>query len=781
MAAAAPAATPATPSTPSTDPNAPAPPSPPIDLGATLTSVFSAGAGVAGAPVALDLPTGADLTLSAFSFDANITASEIRLVGGPGAVLAAAGGSSSRRALQTSSTDDLTIFTVGPGAPPIFLAGLTLRGRVRVDGGSVDIDNCTFSGVGAGAVNALSISAGEVTLNASEVRDYENGGISLSGGVVDVRGSVIRRNGHGASATFGGVEVAGGQLNLRTTSIEYNGQITNVCDGSLCLRGGGLSVVGASAQISISDQSVVKRNMAYEGDQIYVDTAYATLDSVRYTLPTPLGHYVIITDRSDNTPVSMQIIDATFPFECSPGNFGGLFNTSTQTTPRCSGRCPAGHYCPSATVVPIRCAAGTYCVEGSEAETNCPAGTFSAVSGLGSIDGCTTCRAGSACEAGSAAESPCPLGMRAPTNGSVSCEPCPAGTYQDKTGQTLCTLCRAGRYCPVGSAQEQPCLAGKYASETGLMNASQCTDCPVGHYCTEGTSTPQPCLAGTIGEFEGLAGPYLCQECIAPSHSEMGSTVCDQCLRGNYRDPYGVANASANQLARCRPCLDGATCENGVTLASHNVSYGFWRLSESARKITECHKVTRPDMSVVSSCRGGVSVGNNGSGYCEPGHHGPLCELCDEPEMYFRRDQARCISCPRVQSVMTVLLGGFGFLVVLGALLALILYKPPRGARALSTTLHRAWIKMSSYALLPKLKILIALYQMVVAIPTVYDVALPPEYYEWMQVGSPRPPLTFQSPSNHLPSPSHTFHHLPSPHLTFSHLPSPSHVLSPVL
>ena len=28
----------------------------------------------------------------------------------------------------------------------------------------------------------------------------------------------------------------------------------------------------------------------------------------------------------------------------------------------------------------------------------------------------------------------------------VLCFTCPAGTYQDKTGQTLCTLCRAGRY-----------------------------------------------------------------------------------------------------------------------------------------------------------------------------------------------------------------------------------------------------------------------------------------------------------------------------------------------
>ena len=37
---------------------------------------------------------------------------------------------------------------------------------------------------------------------------------------------------------------------------------------------------------------------------------------------------------------------------------------------------------------------------------------------------------------------------------------------------------------------------------------------------------------------------------------------------------------------------------------------------------------------------------------------------------------------------------------------------------------------MMSYGLIPKLKILIALYQMVVSIPQVYDVDLPQEYYE---------------------------------------------------
>ena len=43
-------------------------------------------------------------------------------------------------------------------------------------------------------------------------------------------------------------------------------------------------------------------------------------------------------------------------------------------------------------------------------------------------------------------------------------------------------------------------------------------------------------------------------------------------------------------------------------------------------------------------------------------------------------------------------------------------------------------LKWASFAFVPKAKILIAVFQMIFAIPSVYDVQLPPEYYEWMEV-----------------------------------------------
>ena len=75
----------------------------------------------------------------------------------------------------------------------------------------------------------------------------------------------------------------------------------------------------------------------------------------------------------------MEIVDAPYPYECTAGNYGNSF--AQQSSPRCSGRGPVGHYCPTATVTPIECRPGTYCEEGSEEETRCPEGTFSAVAG----------------------------------------------------------------------------------------------------------------------------------------------------------------------------------------------------------------------------------------------------------------------------------------------------------------------------------------------------------------------------------------------------------------
>ena len=739
----------------------PPPPShPPIDLGAALAAVFNDTA-YAGMPITLDLPAAdnVDIVMSGFTFDSSITASEVRLVGSPGAKLKAGSAESDggrRRALSTGralSAADLaaaTLFTVTAGAPPVYLSGLTLQGHVAVTGGTLEAVNCTFDGAGLGDVYAMSVNGDASTtvlLNSSTVVGYENGGLLLQAGALTVSESEVRENGYGTGAAFGGAKVnandasSPGMLNVVGTVIEGNGQMINECDTATttCLRGGGLFVNGAQARVSLSDRSVIRSNSAYEGDQIYVDTAFASLDNVRYAVPTPLGHYVIITDWSQDTPVSMQIVDATFPFECSPGAYGNLYNYTMQVSPRCAGRCPAGHRCPGATVNPIPCLPGKYCIAGSTTEVDCPAGTQNPNSSAVSIGDCRTCSAGTACPVGSATESPCAVGQYAPNNGSEACTVCPSGKFQDELGQTGCTICGAGHYCTEGARQQTPCAPGTYSSSVGLQNNSECLTCPMGFFCPSGSAAPTPCMEGQIGEFEGLQSQFLCAACIPPTTSLRGSSSCDRCIRGYYLSPTSwnfaasvwTTNLSANFRANCEQdlCIGGATCENDATLATVNVTSGYWRLTNASRSIVDCHK----NDAGTSPCKGGTDAGDDGAGYCEPGHHGPRCELCDDSGYHFVEELARCTECPKVRSVVSIAVALAALFVFVSASILLILYRPPKALHGLSTFMHRIALKTHSYALLPKLKILIALYQMVVCIPDVYEVQLPEEYYRWMQ------------------------------------------------
>ena len=45
-------------------------------------------------------------------------------------------------------------------------------------------------------------------------------------------------------------------------------------------------------------------------------------------------------------------------------------------------------------------------------------------------------------------------------------------------------------------------------------------------------------------------------------------------------------------------------------------------------------------------CKGGASAGEDGEGYCEASHRGPLCEVCTEERRHFDRRVARCVACP---------------------------------------------------------------------------------------------------------------------------------------
>ena len=443
-------------------------------------------------PVTIQVPSGVSM-LSSFVFDSTITASEVRIEGSPGTVISR-DSVGRRRRLQVSD-DDPPIFVLRSSTTThVILRDLRIEGKIRVEGGSLEVNNCTLDGLhseadaaasGQGAIG-LHVSGGHVVLSQTTIVSFEGGGIEVAGlrdaKLLQIESSVIRLNGRSGAARMGGISTIGGTVDVANSLIEDNGFASRDCDAG-CVRGGGLRV-DASGNAILRAGTLLWRNKAYEGRSIYVTRDSREPDAVQgipfpvvYHLPAPPAHFVVIVERLSTISQLRKgsLIDDNYPFECAAGNFGRFATREVQSTPRCSGLCPAGYYCPLATVEPIECSKGTYCPEGSTAEISCPPGTYGGEVGLSNAAQCLTCGAGTQCPARSAAPTACAAGSHAPRDGSASCSPCSPGLYQDQTMQTSCKLCISGHYCPAGSASPIACTAGYFSKRAGLNASSQCT------------------------------------------------------------------------------------------------------------------------------------------------------------------------------------------------------------------------------------------------------------------------------------------------------------------
>lgn len=164
---------------------------------------------------------------------------------------------------------------------------------------------------------------------------------------------------------------------------------------------------------------------------------------------------------------------------------------------------------------------------------------------------------------------------------------------------------RCGRHWPgggtsePGAVQQLPRALDERARQRALRLLHE-------RSCVHGISTPRPPATAAQGARS------------SPAHAD-------------YFDNIVARNASVG--AKCRRCfrLGDVTCAANVTLATVNVSVGHWRLGNKSRSVRRCHS----NSAGVSPCRGGVTAAEDGRGYCEPGQHGPRCELCDDPNAFY--------------------------------------------------------------------------------------------------------------------------------------------------
>ena len=208
-------------------------------------------------------------------------------------------------------------------------------------------------------------------------------------------------------------------------------------------------------------------------------------------------------------------------------------------------------------------------------------------------------------------------------------------------------------------------------------------------------------------------------------------TACSFCKEDFYRQPR------ENQTqADCRPCLKGGTCADNTSLAQVQVHHTHWRLHQHSKSIYPCHTSGNH-----SPCHGGSLAGLDGAGYCQAGHYGPLCELCEHDNgasddevtlFYFNRLAAQCTECPPATNLVLIGGGVVAGLATLAVLAPLTYQHLSNGAKDRVSRAGALLVaRLRSIDVVPRVKQLFAFYQTVSAIPQVYNVRMPAVYTEW--------------------------------------------------
>ena len=180
---------------------------------------------------------------------------------------------------------------------------------------------------------------------------------------------------------------------------------------------------------------------------------------------------------------------------------GNYVNNDKVTT------CPAGYFCSGGTTYydnngATECPANSYCTAGTSKPIQCPTETPYSRAGAKSADECFSCSPGTYRDETVAECIDCPVGYYC-ENGQKTA--CPAGQYNDQTGQSSC----------------KKCPGGTYNKETGQIQCTQCPDInthkatenkyPAGWYASEGdiviNSVNNP-------KWDSLAGKTAETECV---------------------------------------------------------------------------------------------------------------------------------------------------------------------------------------------------------------------------------------------------------------------------
>lgn len=348
------------------------------------------------------------------------------------------------------------------------------------------------------------------------------------------------------------------------------------------------------------------------------------------------------------------------PDACPAGTY---LNWAGATRPEDCRDCPAGYYCPVASVQPQPCESGTYCPEKTAAARTCPAGSYCPALSAAPLqspaaffqnqagsDLYVRCPKGTYCGTATISPAECPDGYvgfddHDNVDRERGCRPCDPGAYVPAGGppeQRTCQACPPGFSCPGAGAAgraRRDRARQLLPAEARILGETPGYACPRGYFCPQGTSSEVACPRGThqpsvaqvsvtacracaAGDFGDDVGLTECRTCQGSSNSEAGSSTC-QCLALNRvylralgacvcKSGYVPSDGSAPDIDSDVDCqkMVFARCETGQELDSNGACKGP----------TDC----------AAECDGAYGAVEAGLGVCRCGDAATAKEVCDE-------------------------------------------------------------------------------------------------------------------------------------------------------
>jgi CRP-like cAMP-binding protein len=247
----------------------------------------------------------------------------------------------------------------------------------------------------------------------------------------------------------------------------------------------------------------------------------------------------------------------------------------------------------------------------------------------------------------------CPLGRFSglpETRESTSCQECEKGRYGLRKGLSQCAFCPAGRYNDETGQNSsttgcQECDAGKYSSQEGSEREADCRKCDRGKSSSfVGRTSANECISCIAGKFAETQGSVECTFCdFGKFTDEIGSEECKKCPRGFVSNATGEGQnctvcpwGKYEDEGMCVMCELGKFQDQTGKTKCDACEVGKYADSVGNHKCTNCEAGKRNSAQNTMECQD-----------CEEGTFGDVCTPCPTGRFKNTSGIGSCTKCPK--------------------------------------------------------------------------------------------------------------------------------------